>query len=182
MKVWDECYWLLYDTLTLPTTSISEQGYKMFGESLGHSKGIQDTNLCQDGRLEDPESYSIHGLTLVCKPTADKLQYDRFIENYAIDLWIGQKTYLRAPGGIFGYFGTPDQMAELIRNTKRLIYKDEGVCPPTQGLIEFPKDRELVIPYYLSFALTLRSNKSIPLYKSIDLYAIMWGIIQRGVQ
>jgi len=56
-----------------------------------------DTNLYQACRLYAPESFAIKQVGVDFSPTCDPKDRCRFIDHSAVEVWIGQKNYFRAP-------------------------------------------------------------------------------------
>jgi len=179
--MWDEVYWLLYDKLEILSDSPSNY-IRMFTEPVGSGagKGIEATDLYQSERLEDPCQMLINGFTLVCCPTSNKEVYHKFIERYAVDIWIGHKTYMKAPGALFPHNGTPESIAEALKELTKLEVKSEG--NPTKGFIEWPKGQELMLPQGMLLTVTLSSGAPPYLDGPLSIYAVLWGTMRRGVQ
>jgi hypothetical protein len=97
----DRQAWELYDRLTVNVGTVTAANYIFFQSPISGTKTKNETNLIQAGRLEDPQRFFVTALRFIF--SSDMLSTDivRFLKNYYVEFWVGQKIYQEGPLVLF---------------------------------------------------------------------------------
>lgn len=101
----------LYDTVTVAAGSAISNNTQFFASP--SSKTLAQTNVQTAKRLDAPEAFAVMGIRFRVQESvllADLISLMGGVSGYALELWIGQKYYNRAPlwfynsgGGVAGF-------------------------------------------------------------------------------
>lgn len=138
----------------------------------GYARGLEDTNVYQACKLDAPEAFLVKSMGVCIVPGCDGDMEKQLINNYCVELWIGQKCYARSPLAMaFAYMPAPWQPKDVqlkARTVSDGFYK-----------LELP----VVIPYDAIFHMSIRS--SLRMYvgaHDLSMYGVLNGLDARGVQ
>jgi hypothetical protein len=99
----------LYDTLTVAAAGSIPNLTQFFTNPAG--KTLNQTNVTTAKRLDAPEAFAVMGIKLFVAENVLLADLITFANSFALEFWIGQKYYNRAPirfynsgGGISGFF------------------------------------------------------------------------------
>lgn len=102
----------LYDTVTLSAGSTVNETTSALFTNVGAASGktYAQTNMTQSQRLPAPEAFSIFGVRLRWNENINVTDLYAILTNFALEFWLGQKVYQRAPlwyfgagGGVYGF-------------------------------------------------------------------------------
>jgi len=175
----------LYDTMQLPIAAVGQMVSFFtipFGGPLtaAINKGYQHTNLVQAGRLEKGIKLKIQALSFALKgevfagvhPTwAD---YTAVMENSAIELLIGQRSYLHLPTTL-----TPPGPGET--NYFSNIAAAATEFRPGHGLGSVNNIFKFEEPLFLNDQESIRVDLDVhvAVVAAVDVQLVLWGTMQR---
>lgn len=97
----------IYDTVALAAAAVVNETTSAFFTNVGPASGktLAQTNMTQSQRLPAPEAFSIFGLRLRWSENIAQADALAIINGLALEFWLGQKVYQRAPLWYFGAGG-----------------------------------------------------------------------------
>lgn len=98
----DRQAWMLYDRLAVATNTLTATNYVFFQVPIsGSTKTKNDTNLVQQGRLEDPQRFFVTALRFIISSDVLSTDITRLLKNFYCEFWIGSKIYQEGPLVLF---------------------------------------------------------------------------------
>lgn len=85
----------IYDTVVTAAGATIAVNTSFFTNQ--QSKTLNQTNVQQNKQLQAPEAFTVMGINFSWLPTALLADIESVIANFALELWIGQKSYNRGP-------------------------------------------------------------------------------------
>lgn len=172
----------LYDTITLAAAAVVNETTSAFFTNVGPASGktLAQTNMTQSQRLPAPEAFSIFGLRL--RWSEDILNTDALalINGMALEFWLGQKFYQRAP---LWYFAPGGGLNVVTTNNATEYISNGQVTRESMHKLAIP----IVIENQMTFFARLVGN---PVALSaaaaggtgLTLQLVLDGFYARGVQ
>lgn len=172
----------LYDTITLAAAAVVNETTSAFFTNVGPASGktLAQTNMTQSQRLPAPEAFSIFGLRL--RWSEDILNTDALtlINGMALEFWLGQKFYQRAP---LWYFAPGGGLNVVTTNNATEYISNGQVTRESMHKLAIP----IVIENQMTFFARLVGN---PVTLSaaavggtgLTLQLVLDGFYARGVQ
>ena len=102
----DRQAWMLYDRRIIATNTATPTSHLFFTVPVGQDvsstpKPKTDTNMVQQGRLEDPQRFFMTALRFIIASDALSLDLNALLSNYFCEFWIGGKIYQEGPLVLF---------------------------------------------------------------------------------
>ncbi|GIU80918.1 MAG: hypothetical protein KatS3mg005_4156 [Bryobacteraceae bacterium] len=171
-----------YDTLKVAANTATTALYTLFQAPISSTKGINETNMTDSGKLPIPVSMKIMALRvfLIGMVVSD---IENLFKNYALRLKIGQKYFLEGPihffpggGGIHGAVSTTA--------TTTTIQAWTNGAPDPRAIYGVGPEYALDLPSNVPFAVELQGTSftTASAGGGIYLQVFLDGLISEGVQ
>lgn len=172
----------LYDTITLAAAAVVNETTSAFFTNVGPASGktLAQTNMTQSQRLPAPEAFSIFGLRLRWSENILNTDALALINGMALEFWLGQKFYQRAP---LWYFAPGGGLNVVTTNNATEYISNGQVTRESMHKLAIP----IVIENQMTFFARLVGN---PVALSaaaaggtgLTLQLVLDGFYARGVQ
>lgn len=172
----------LYDTITIAAAAVVNETTSAFFTNVGPASGktLAQTNMTQSQRLPAPEAFSIFGLRLRWSENILDADALALINGMALEFWLGQKFYQRAP---LWYFAPGGGLNVVTTNNATEYISNGQVTRESMHKLAIP----IVIENQMTFFARLVGN---PVTLSaaavggtgLTLQLVLDGFYARGVQ
>jgi len=171
-----------YDTLKVAANTATASLYTLFQAPISSSKGINETNMTDSGKLPIPVSMKIMALrvALVGMIVTD---IERLYKNYCLRLKIGQKYFLEGPVNFFPGGGGISGAASTTATATTIQAWSNGV-PNPQAIYGVGPEYALDLPSNVPFAVELQGTSFTTDANGggIHMQVFLDGLISEGVQ
>ena len=151
---------VLYDRLDIPKNGM-EHTHSFFNGMYGtpNPRGPEETNVYGARKLDAPELFKVDAVGITFDPQMTEAHRNYILRNYALDLWIGQKTYCKVP--LIEAFG-------------------QGSDPTVNFKTLFRLDIPLILSWEHSFYVSI-IGKPPPVSPKLSMWAVLHGQKAWGV-
>jgi hypothetical protein len=171
-----------YDTLIVAANTATSALHTMFQSPIGSSKGIEQTNMTDSGKLPFPIAMKIMAVRvmLIGMTVGD---IESLYKKYALRLKIGQKFFLEAPINFFPGGGGLSGAAATTATTTTIQAWGNGV-PDPRAVYGVGPEYALDLPSGVPFAVELQGTSFTTLSAGggIHMQVFLDGLISEGVQ
>lgn len=171
-----------YDTLKVAANTATAALYTLFQAPISSSKGINETNMTDSGKLPIPVSLKVMALR-VCLIGMIVSDIESLFKNYALRLKIGQKYFLEGPINFFPGGGGLAGAVSTTATTTTIQAWSNGV-PDPRAIYGIGPEYALDLPSNVPFAVELQGTSFTTNASGggIHMQVFLDGLISEGVQ